>query len=37
MITENRHSEYGCLMAMVEPTRGPHIIKFGRKIGRAHV
>lgn len=32
MITENRHSEYGCLMAMVEPTRGPHIIKFGRTV-----
>ena len=25
MITENRHNEFGCLMAMVEPTRGPHI------------
>ena len=35
MITENRHNEYGCLMAIVEPTRGPHIIKFGKilKIG----
>ena len=26
LITENRHSEFGCLMAIVEPTRGPHII-----------
>lgn len=25
MITENRHNEFGCLMAMVEPTRSPHI------------
>ena len=32
MITENRHNEFGCLMAMIEPTRGPHIIKFGRTV-----
>ena len=32
LITENRHNEFGCLMAMVEPTRGPHIIKFGRTV-----
>ncbi len=32
MITENRHNEFGCLMAMVEPTRGPHIIKFGKTV-----
>jgi len=32
LITENRHSEFGCLMAIVEPTRGPHIIKFGKTV-----
>ncbi len=32
LITENRHNEFGCLMAMVEPTRGPHIIKFGKTV-----
>ena len=32
LITENRHTEYGCLMAIVEPTRGPHIIKFGKTV-----
>ena len=32
LITENRHNEYGCLMAIVEPTRGPHIIKFGKTV-----
>lgn len=30
MITENRHNDYGCLMAMVEPTYGPHVVRLGR-------
>jgi len=26
----NRHVEKGCLMAMVEPTYGPHIVRIGK-------
>lgn len=28
----NHKNQFGCLMAMVNPTHGPHIIKFGRTV-----
>jgi hypothetical protein len=30
MLTENRHVEKGCLMARVDPTYGPHIVRIGK-------
>lgn len=30
MLTENRHTEKGCLMARVDPTYGPHIVRIGK-------
>lgn len=31
-LKENRHNDYGCLMAIVDPTYGPHVIRFGQRI-----
>jgi hypothetical protein len=28
----NHKNEYGCLMAIVPPTHGPHIVKFGKTV-----
>lgn len=37
MLTENRHNECGCLMAMVDPTYGPHVIRLGRTAIPPHI